>query len=122
MAATIKVPKNRKFKKVPMKDQLDIAWMGVITLPAARFFGELLWIEQDKKYKVGWAVAVFRSTFDEWPEFDSVEAIEPSEATKKWIAIRGKAHHCLKAHNARVEKQIQAWNEPWMQAELVGSA
>src|SRR6516165_4718288 len=63
----------------------------VVTLPTnspvdrQRFFGQLLYIGDERGYARGWAAHKFRGKFGDWPRFRNAAPIAPDAATRAWV-------------------------------------
>jgi superfamily II DNA or RNA helicase len=50
-----------------------------------RWYAMLLWHEDFKKYKMGWAARQYRDKFGVWPNGLNVQPIEPDAQVRSWI-------------------------------------
>lgn len=50
-----------------------------------RWFAMLLWQEDFKKYKIGWAARKYRDKFGVWPNGIHVQPVEPNVEVRNWI-------------------------------------
>ena len=103
----IVVPKKRKARGPSLKDQVSMALVKLAPLSDARLFAELVWLQGEKQYKPGWAVANFREILGRWPEYDSIEAEPASEALLAWISLKAKIHFISDAMNKKIAKQLE---------------
>jgi hypothetical protein len=54
-----------------------------------KFYSELLWIEREQQYKLGFAAHKYREKFNSWPDgMYYVEATPPSPAVLSWVRSR----------------------------------
>src|SRR4029077_20890620 len=57
-------------------------------LDQRRFYGQLLYIADERGYKPGWAAHKFKEKFGAWPSWRFVEPIAPDDATRAWERSR----------------------------------
>ena len=50
-----------------------------------KWYAMLLWHEDFKKYKMGWAARQYREKFGVWPNGLHVQPIEPDAQVRSWI-------------------------------------
>lgn len=53
-----------------------------------RFYGQLLWICNEKGYRHGWAAHKYKEKYGVWPARSAAEPIEPDEKVRAWVRSR----------------------------------
>lgn len=53
-----------------------------------RFYGQLLWICNEKGYRHGWAAHKYKEKFKVWPPRNMAEPIEPDETIRSWVRAK----------------------------------
>ena len=53
-----------------------------------RFYGQLLWICNEKGYRHGWAAHKYKEKFRVWPPRNMAEPIEPDQEVRSWVRSR----------------------------------
>jgi superfamily II DNA or RNA helicase len=72
----------------------EVSRQGVVTAPTddpERFRGELAAICQERKYNPGWIAHKFRERYGVWPPRPPARPVEPSRATRRWLAQQNAA-------------------------------
>jgi superfamily II DNA or RNA helicase len=73
----------------------EVSRQGMVTAPVddpERFRGELAAICQERRYAPGWIAHRYKARYGIWPPRTPAEPIEPSRATRRWVAEQNAAY------------------------------